>query len=389
MLSAMNLRVNLYAIFFRGSLFLYFFLGVFSTSALVFSSPLLRSAFQVGMLLSFLMLVALWFIMVLDNKPSSLSVILFVFFFVLLFKPLSAYSHIIISFVISVLSVRHASVYNFGSVSIKDYAEVLLPAFYATSAAVLLAFLSVKLGVVEEREFYILTSGTLKSSAGFYNPNAAGIYALSLLIYVLIARWRWTFMLAVSLSIIVLFEVKARTSILGVFLVIFLLAVFKTIKLAKVLPLGMWVGLLIYAAVFVFFSFIIAFRPDDLFVGGAYELLNEISSFRGSLLLLAVDNISPFSFLFGSYSVPRIEMGVFMIMSLIGLIGVFVVLVGVSLAHYNGAYREEGVPVVVLFFTFLVVNFFESFLYSYNLFFILFMYVVLKPFHRFGRGLAQ
>ncbi|MDH2241158.1 hypothetical protein N5J70_04190 [Pseudomonas sp. GD03909] len=129
-------------------------------------------------------------------------------------------------------------------------------------------------GFIENHEFYVSTSGALKSSLGFFNPNVAGLYVAGILISAFLAGGRVKIFISLLISALVVFMSVPRGAI--VLVVIFFLAYYIATKLSLAAARIVFLfGVAIF--LFLFFTFLAFFS--------SYE--NLPSSLEGIDILLS------------------------------------------------------------------------------------------------------
>lgn len=348
---------------------LYTYLGIFSSSALVHSTPLLMSTIKSSMSV---LIGAIAIYSSISFKTYKELIIILVILFYCLFKQDMMTINIATIIMVSMYIYRYNS-------KLDDYIVYLKPLYIVTVFGVISVFFLEVLGFSQKQIFYIYTSDIHKSAHGFYNPNALGIYSLAICSYILlISKKKILDYLILTITLYFLYSAGARTTIYALYLMIILYIICKiniTEKLLRCLifPLSSLFILIGY----VIFILALIFDKDTLFLSKTFfNNIDYWTSFRLTLIKYKIQNFEVIDFLFGANTPSPIEMGWYhLTISFGGLLVMIILSLSVIYSFKKNPKITFYIGTVLVF---LISNIFENFFITYNLF----AYIAFYQFHK-------
>lgn len=359
MYKTMLSRSNFISLF----VFMYFILGVFRSSAYFYESSE-KVLLDIGMAFSLFMLAAV------GCKKNVIVVSFFILSAVLFFRFNSLSYHLV-----TLIFLSHILLSHYGS-NFKNFTLILKAPFWGSLIGTLLVISSSLFGVVQDEIFIPLTTNAHKKAYGFFNPNVGAIYFSSILIYILLMKKPK--LIHVPLYILfgfLVFETHSRTAILTIVIavVFFYCQRLVSVRFKK----NFLIMLIVTLPIFGLISYL-SFSTDQYYFFLDKTLWNKIdfiSSFRLSRIVLAYDNSSLMSLLFGTTKNMNHELGWLNYIMLYGLIHVIAsALVLISYIRNDKFFTDIDTLnyCFILFPTFIITNFIGNLYFSYNLFALMF-----------------
>lgn len=250
---------------------------------------------------------------------------------------------------------------------ITDYFKALKPLYIASFLGIISVYLLEFLGVSQKQSFYIYTSGINKHALGFYNPNALGIYCLSICSYILLLSNKKILDYVIfAVTLYFLHLSGARTTIYSFYL-IFILYIPSTLNLLdRQLRLIIYpISSLIILVGYIVFILAIIFDKEYFFLGDYFSKIDYWTSFRLSLLKSQVGDLSVIELLFGVYNPIPIEMGWYHLTVSFGAV-LLIIILGLNVIH-SIIKQPKTTFYTGLVLVFLISNLFENFFITYNL----------------------
>ncbi|WP_444677796.1 glycosyltransferase [Halomonas sp. E19] len=134
--------------------------------------------------------------------------------------------------------------------------RILLIAWWGGAVSCVSVISSMYFGLIENEEYYVATSGVIKNSLGFFNPNSVGLLSLSVFIIAMLAKSRLAVFSSALLFLFVAVNAMPRASLglLLVFLLIILFCKTSDISVKRVALLIVWTFSFICISFFVFYD---------------------------------------------------------------------------------------------------------------------------------------
>lgn len=228
------------------SVFFFFFLGGWVLSEPVNSNASLKILFLI-------LIAACFFLSILSSGVDALKYFLLLCFssipFLLFFRNTYAV-HLMVS------AIMFCIWYMINSVDYEKSRRILLIAWWGGAVSCVSVISSMYFGLIENEEYYVATSGVIKNSLGFFNPNSVGLLSLSVFIIAMLAKSRLAVFSSALLFLFVAVNAMPRASLglLLVFLLIILFCKTSDISVKRVALLIVWTFSFICISFFVFYD---------------------------------------------------------------------------------------------------------------------------------------
>lgn len=261
-------------------LFIIFFLGALAASTLVHESVQLKFFLQAVIFL------AVGLLILVAGKEALLallgSIVLFAPFFYF-----GGGAPIVVHFIISFMLVLSLLLIKEGDLTMFFYG--MRPAWFGAFMGICVVVFASYLGVIQTKEFYVSTTGSYKSSLGFFNPNAAGVLAAGLFILSRFIGDKVKIYTSLIVFGFVFSMAASRTSILIVviFFLFWVLVSFFSVTMKRVVISFFCLGSLGFMLMLIY----LAWHPE-LMDHPFLEYVDRLLSFRLSVSMRALEDVS-------------------------------------------------------------------------------------------------